>query len=324
MRTVILGGTGSIGLATARALAMRGANVTVISRNRPDDLPAGVRWRCADVADAVGLHRALADTKPDSAIHLASVLQFACDADPVRAVQVNVNGTANLLESCRALDIQRVVFGSSIAVYGHRDSTMRETDPLPASVGLYGVTKRLAEALGERYQAIYGIDFVSLRYSGVFGPGEARTAGMAKVRQTILRCALGEDVLVDDASGEERIHLTHVNDAAEATLRVLTSSYRSHSTYNVAGPLENYVSLHELHRIVCELIPSAGKVVWAGRARSLGPVDITRLQTDFGFAPTTSIREGLRLDFATRPVAATRGKLECSSAQPPSYNQRAN
>lgn len=112
----------------------------------------------------------------------------------------------------------RVVFGSSIAVYGDRADVMREDDPPSASVNLYGTTERLGEILGAQYSSLYGLQFVALRYSGVFGPSRSHSRGMSLVRQMVKDGANGKDVHIEGASGDERIHLTHVTGAAKATV----------------------------------------------------------------------------------------------------------
>jgi nucleoside-diphosphate-sugar epimerase len=310
MRTAILGGTGSIGMATAMQLAEQGVEVTLLSRRPPAALPKGVEWRPVDVSDQASVRKALSDPKPDRVVHLAALLQFASQEDPPEAARVNVDGTRHVLEACRSLRIRRVVFGSSIAVYGERSDLMRETDELPPEASLYGVTKQLAERLGERFRLDHGIQFVALRYSGIFAGGKAMSAGMARVRERILECARGGDVQIDGASGEERAHLTHVRDAAAATCAALLAEKSPpHSAYNVAGPAENYVSLRQLHALVCELVPGAGRALWSSQlARSAGPVDTSRISQDLGWRPTVALREGLQ-EMLTQ-TRSTRSRLE--------------
>lgn len=293
MRTAIVGGTGSIGLATAARLVQLCDRVTILSRRPPSALPDGVEWQCVDVIDSGTLRSVLAERKIERVAHLAALLQFACDDNPAGAVRINVDGTLNVLEACRDLGIRRVVFGSSIAVYGERADAMRETDPVPADVSLYGMTKRLGELLGERFRSSHGLEFVALRYSGIFGLGEAGSRGMAQVRQRIFECARGKDVVVEGASGDECIHLTHVNDAAEATCHALVAPALPRSIYNVAGPAGNHVSLRELHALVRALVPGAGRAIWSGRARTAGPVETRRIAEDLGWAPSISLHEGL-------------------------------
>jgi len=296
MHTAIIGGTGLIGLATAQLLCDLGHRVTVISRGRPASVHPAVRWVEGDVTDAARLRDVLGSSQPDNVVHLAAYLQFDCDHNPAKAVSVNVDGTLNALEACRLLGIARLVFGSTIAVYGERHDLMREDDPPSGNVGLYGLTKRLGEMLGERYAGLYGLRFVALRYAGVFGPGRPQGAGMSRVRQLIKQTANGADVQVEGACGEERLHLTHVTDAARATVRALQHPAPRFCVYNVGGPAGNYISLRDFHGAVKRVVPGAGSVVWSGRGRSAGPLDTSRLREDLGCVPAVTVAAGLELD----------------------------
>ena len=296
MRVAMLGGSGLIGGTTAARLASQGARVTVLSRKEPARLPADCEWRSADVVDAAGLEQSLAAARPDVVVHLAAFLQYACEQDPAQAVKVNVDGTVNVLEACRRLGVRRMVFASSIAAYGERSDLMREDDPPGARTGLYGMTKRLGEMLGERYAALHGLEFVALRYAGVFGPGEVHSPGMALVRQQIKQCALGRDVVIEGATGEEHSHLTHADDAAEATCRAVLHPKPAHRIYNVGGPPQNWITLREFYSAVRALAPGAGNAIWQGRGKGSGPVDLSRLRDDLGFTPAVTVDAGLRSD----------------------------
>ena len=299
-RVAVLGGSGLIGSATAERLAAEGCRVTILSRHAPAAQPAGCDWRGADIADAAGLHAALAALRPDVVVHLAALLQFACEQDPAQAVRVNVDGTLNVLESCRALGVRRLVFASSIAAYGERSDLMREDDPPSSRIGMYGMTKRLGEMLGARYADLHGLEFLALRYAGVVGPAEVHSPGMALVRQRIRECARGADVVVDGATGEEHSHFTHASDAAAATARAVLHPSPRHRIYNVGGPAGNWRRLVDYHAAVVALVPGAGRALWKGRGKDSGPVDLSRLSEDLGFTPSVSIEDGLRADLGIR------------------------
>ncbi len=296
MRIALIGGTGLIGTGSAEAALAAGHTITLISRTAPQSVMSGATWQGGDIADAAAIRAALEKAKPDAVLHLAAYLQFACEQNPAEAVRVNVDGTLNVLEACRQLGIPRVVFGGSIASYGERSDLMREEDPPVSATGLYGMTKRLGEMLGARYAALHGLTFISLRYGGVFGPVEVKSAGMAMVRQRIKETARGRDVAIEGASGTERSHLTHVKDAAGATLAALTHPRPAHQVYNVAGPGVNYLSLLEMHAAVRRLVPTAGKPLFNGRGKNSGPVDTARLRTDLGFTPSVTVEQGLASD----------------------------
>lgn len=298
MRVMIIGGTGLIGRATISYLRQRGAEAVVVSRRRPLNLASDVQWVECDIQNSGNTKKVIAEAAPDAILHLAALLQTACEHDPDLAVRINVEGTLNVLNAAKEAGVQRVVFGSSIAVYGQTSQIMRETGWLYNATGIYGVTKLLGEALGERFQAKFGMTFVALRYSGVYGKEEdderEQSPGMSFVRKQILKSALGNDIDIFGASGEESIHLTHVSDAAAATWLALTHPSPAHTIYNVAGPESNFLTLQELYEAVRALAPQAGRIHWKGKGKSAGRVDITRIVDDLGYRPAIQVNEGLR------------------------------
>lgn len=298
MRVAIVGGTGQIGVATASHLTSLGIETFLVSRRRPTVFPAKCRWIATDIANAASVSAALKEIRPERVINLAALLQFSCDSDPVSAVRINIDGALNVLEACSSLAVDRLVFGSSIAVYGNRSDRMQEDDATPADISFYGQTKLLGEVLGRRYEVSRGLRFLALRYSGIFGGQEAATSGMSLVRSKIQMTASGANITIHEASGAETIHLTHVADAAEATCVALLSNNPAYSIYNVAGPPQNYMSLHDFYAALKAAVPGCGNIIWSGVARAAGPVDISRLKTDLNFSPRIGVTGELLREIA--------------------------
>jgi len=297
---LVFGGTGLIGSSIVRALAGRGEHVMVASR-RPGHIGvANVEWLHCDVGQRQAVQSAFATGRPQRVVHLAAALQFECANDPSLAARVNIAGTSNVLECAREAGVERVVFGSSVAVYGERHDLMREDDPPGPSLSIYGAAKLFEERLGAAMARRGGAQFVALRYSAVFGAGSFEGRGMSRVRNMIASTFSGQDVEIADASGDEAAQLTYVSDAADATLRALDVSALGHPVYNVAGPPENYATLREFAQSVGQLSPRAGHVTFSGRAASLGRVDLSRIENDLQWTPQVRISEGLRILFGAR------------------------
>lgn len=307
MRILVIGGTGQIGSCVTELLCERGDEVFLFGRKAPKDGLAKYVGKClhwveGDVRNEKQVFDSMRAANPTAVVHLAALLQFACQTDPGLAVAVNVHGTKNVLESVCHLGVERLLFGSSVAVYGQRQDLLREDGPIGPGISLYGGTKLLGEQLGNQYAKNAGFQFLALRYCGIFGSVAPASRGMAWVRHQLERTASGESVVIEGASGNERGQLTHFEDAARATVAVLDHPNPPFRTYNVAGGTGNYVTLREFYEAIRTVAPNAGSVQFTGEGRGTGPVSVERLES-LGFRPRYSVVDGVRASLErTRPA----------------------
>ena len=127
MNVAIIGGTGFVGGYIVRDLAREGHQIVVfdLAPNRdylgdvlsPDELER-VRIVPGDVTDLPLLMRTMTDAPPDRIIHLAATLGFSSEANPLRSLRVNCEGTINIFEAALTFKASKVVWASSIAVFG--------------------------------------------------------------------------------------------------------------------------------------------------------------------------------------------------------------
>lgn len=175
---LVTGGMGFIGLHTAHQLAAAGENVLITRFNRsrsPEFLEPYVRSgqvqvTVMDVSDPFSVLEAMARNRVTSVLHLAVP---GLGAVPVgREIDVNVGGLRNVLESARALGVQRVTMASSVAVYaGSGDGPWKETDPLPvASPSATCAFKKAEEIIALHYAERTGLDVCCVRIGVVYGP----------------------------------------------------------------------------------------------------------------------------------------------------------
>ena len=120
---LVTGGRGFIGRSVCSALAVLGYDVVALDRaggDGPDrDLP--VSTIACDVRDAERVARAFRRCSPSVVVHLASLLNTASRRNPRDAMAVNIGGSLNLLEAARKFGVPRVIYGSSISVYGSQE-----------------------------------------------------------------------------------------------------------------------------------------------------------------------------------------------------------
>ena len=109
-------------------------------------------------------------------------------AQPKRYQRVNIEGTLNLLEACRAHGVRRFVFASSSSVYGaHNEVPFRESDPAVRPASPYAATKRAGELFCSTYSDLYGIATTALRFFTVYGPRQRPEMAIHKFARLIAR-----------------------------------------------------------------------------------------------------------------------------------------
>jgi UDP-glucose 4-epimerase len=297
MAVLITGGTGLIGSFVTRSLLERGEHPAILDVREPGsllrDAIGNFSFIKGEVTDGDLLVRVIRTYEVDRVIHLAALLQFDCERDPKRAIEVNVEGTLKMLEAAVPAGVKKIVFASSIGVYGPQTGDIREETFISPEFSLYGATKLLGEHLLERYRRISGIPFIALRYCGVYGPGEVRSLGMAEVIKRLESTISGRDATIEALSGDERINFTFVGDAAQATLEALFVERNIHNVFNISGGDDNYITSKKFHAIIKGQVPSAGSAIFTGKKRDQQRVDISLARKELGYSPEYSIERGI-------------------------------
>ena len=292
---LVTGGRGFIGRSVTRLLQREGYQVLALDVPTADQpytgavtaKPSGIHKRASrevscDISDPIQLQTVFESEPTGAVIHLAAVLPTAAQRDPLRATQVNVGGSLNLLELSRQFGVQRVVFGSSLSVYGTCpfDEPVSETHRATPE-DLYGAAKLYVERLGDAYRSTHGLEFTSLRIGRVVGAGghSISSAWRSKIFDE-LRTSTPIDISLPFISSE-RILLVHVDDIARMLVALLEASSPAHAVYNAS--CESIV-VADLKREVESLNPNIritlGKQGAAGNPRLL---DSSRFEREFNF-----------------------------------------
>jgi len=168
---VIVGGGGFLGANLALALRAQGAEVRAFGRTRYFDAPLkGVRWMGGTLDDMQKLSNLIDGA--DVVFHLAGTSTPAsAEANRLEDVKGSVLGTINLLDLCRTLKVDRVIFTSSGGtVYGDAPDAPFTEKTLPQPISSYGINKLSAEFYFQLYNTTYGMKNVVLRIANPFGP----------------------------------------------------------------------------------------------------------------------------------------------------------
>jgi UDP-glucose 4-epimerase len=265
MTTLVTGGKGFIGARLVRRLVEQGEPVVCF------DLK-GTPGRLSDISDRVTFVEGDAASYEDieSAIRTHGVTQIAHavffsaeergvavrpeDAEQLyRQQMVMTTGTFHVFEAARRAGIRRVMYPSSVQYHGldepwteaepvNEDSPARPTTP-------YGIGKQLCERLAQEYNRLHGMEIVSIRVSGAYGPGVR--IGARGINLIGTAGALGQRVDFPYA-GAQKVVLAHVDDIAEIFARALLGPRPPHDVYHVGG---HYVSYAEMAAIGRKLLP---------------------------------------------------------------------
>ena len=256
MTVLVLGGTGFIGRRAVRRLAERGEQVAVMDVNPQaanfDDLGSQVSVMQGDIIQFEDVIKAILASQPDRIMNLAYLLGSGDDT-PHFTMKLNVLGMDNCFEAARVSGIDKVVYASSVAVSGQQssfgDRMVNEDDPLHGS-SQYAMHKRFNEFQAAQFNEVYGMSIVGIRPANVTGPDKVR--GSTDHVQCVTLPAAGEPVSFPK---KDYMRLpVHVDDVAEAFVRVTLADSTHHSLYNTGGIP---VSMGDLADIVRGFLPDA-------------------------------------------------------------------
>lgn len=290
---LVTGAEGFVGRVLTRLLEDSGRKVIALdmrAENFPNETHA-TKVVC-DIRHREELESVFRRERINEIVHLAAILPTAAQKDPVRATEVNVAGSLHLLEMARKFNVRRVVFGSSVSVYGTwaADRVVSEDDrATPEDV--YGAAKLYVEQIGKAYADSQGMEFVSLRIGRVLGPGaQSKTSAW---RSEIFELVGSQQPVHIPLpyTGSERVLVVHVEDAAAMLVKLLQAPRPAHFVYNAVC---ESVLVSDLKKQVEGL--NGNITVWLGDGYALGNprlLDSSRFQREFGFQ-TSSVVEWLK------------------------------
>ena len=229
MKAIVTGGAGFIGSNLVDRLLSDGHEVIVID-NESSDANEQFYWNSAaknykyDILDYEST-RPLYDGV-DVVFHLAAEARIQpCIINPLKAVQVNALGTATVLQCAREAGVGRVIYSSTSASYGLKNTPpLKETMPTDC-LNPYSVSKVSGEELCKMYTKLYGLETVIFRYFNVYGERQPIKGQYAPVIGIFLRQKKSGEPMTIVGDGNQRRDFTHVSDVVEAN--ILASKMKS-------------------------------------------------------------------------------------------------
>jgi UDP-glucose 4-epimerase len=303
-RILVTGGAGTIGSNLVDLLVDRDAAEVVVldnlvrgrHANLAAALPSGrVTLVEGDIRDVDTVRKATEGA--ELVFHLAAIRITQCAEEPRLANEVLVDGTFNVLEAAVAAGVEKVVASSSASVYGLAETFPTDERHHPYNNDtFYGAAKAFNEGMLRSFHAMYGLDYVALRYFNVYGPRMDIHGLYTEVLiRWMERIENGEPPLIL-GDGNQTMDFVDVRDIARANL-LAAESELTDEVFNVASATET--SLKELAQALLEAMDRPDLAPVHGPARAVNGVtrrlaDVSAARERLGFTAEIDLRTGLR------------------------------
>lgn len=234
MHAIITGGAGFIGSHLADRLLAAGWNVRIIdneSTGKRGNVPRKARYFRGDIRDKRALAKAFSG-RTDVVFHLAAqVSNILSYADPSEDVTTNVLGTLNVLDECVKRGIPRLLYASSMALYGQPKRMPVGEDAPCEPLSFYGISKLAAEqymfATAARKDLKRSLHVTGVRMFNVYGPRQSLTNKYQGVISVFIANVLGGEPITLFGSGRQKRDFVYIDDVVDAWIRCVREP-RSH------------------------------------------------------------------------------------------------
>lgn len=296
MKILVTGGAGFIGSNLVERLLRDGHEVVVVdnlSTGRRSNVLSDAHWYEMDIRDP-RLSRVFEQERPEIVSHHAAQLDVRVSVrDPLFDADVNIIGSLRLLDLCVRSGVRKVMSASTGgAVYGDGYIPASERD-MPMPISPYGAAKLSVEHYLHCYYAIYGLEYVALRYANVYGPRQSADGEAGVVAIFIHKLLAGEPVTIH-GDGEQTRDYVYVGDVIDANLRTMRPGLIG--TFNIGTGVETSVNtlFERLGAIISGDVRAAHGPGKPGEQRR-SVLDCTRARTELGWVPAVELGRGLEL-----------------------------
>lgn len=278
--------------------------------------PEGVNYQFVkgDIADKATIDSIFEQYKPAVVVNLAAQAGVRYSiTNPDAYIQSNLIGFYNILEACRNHPVEHLVYASSSSVYGSNKKVPYSTDDkVDNPVSLYAATKKSNELMAHAYSKLYNIPSTGLRFFTVYGPAGRPDMAYFGFTNKLVR---GDTIQIFNYGNCMR-DFTFVDDIVEGVVRIMQGAPEKkqgedglplppYAVYNIGNNnpenLLNFVDILQQELIRAKVLPGDYDFDAHKKLVPMQPGDVpttyadtSALERDFGFKPSTSLREGLR------------------------------
>ena len=266
------------------------------------------------IADKDLIEQLFIDNKIDVVVNLAAQAGVRYSiTNPDSYIESNLIGFYNILEACRHHEVEHLVYASSSSVYGSNKKIPYSTDDkVDNPVSLYAATKKSNELMAHAYSKLYNIPSTGLRFFTVYGPAGRPDMAYFGFTDKLVK---GETIKIFNYGNCQR-DFTYVDDIVEGVIRVMQHAPEKklgedelpvppYTIYNIGNNkpenLLDFVTILQEELVRAKVLPADYDFEAHKELVPMQPGDVpityadtTPLEQDFGFKPSTPLREGLR------------------------------
>ena len=276
----------------------------------------GGKWNFikGNLADKELIEKLFKENRPDVVVNLAAQAGVRYSiTNPDVYIESNIIGFYNILEVCREFPVEHLVYASSSSVYGSNQKVPYSTDDkVDNPVSLYAATKKSNELLAHSYSKLYNIPSTGLRFFTVYGPAGRPDMAYFGFTNKLIK---GETIEIFNFGNCKR-DFTYVDDIVEGVKRVMQCAPEKQNgedglplppyrVYNIGNSnpenLLDFVDILQQELVNAGVLPKDYDFEAHKKLVPMQPGDVpvtfadtSALERDFGFKPSTSLREGLR------------------------------
>lgn len=268
-----------------------------------------------DIADKKFIDEIFQGYSPEIVVNLAAQAGVRYSiTNPDAYIQSNLIGFYNILEACRHYSVEHLVYASSSSVYGTNKKVPYSTDDkVDNPVSLYAATKKSNELMAHAYSKLYNIPSTGLRFFTVYGPCGRPDMAYFGFTDKLVK---GESIKIFNYGNCKR-DFTYIDDIVEGVVRVMQHTPEKqtgkdglpippYKVYNIGNNhpenLLDFVTILQEELIRAEVLPADYDFEAHKQLVAMQPGDVpvtyadtTPLEQDFGFKPSTPLRDGLRV-----------------------------
>ncbi|MFA6094469.1 MAG: NAD-dependent epimerase/dehydratase family protein [Candidatus Paceibacterota bacterium] len=291
IKVVVTGGAGFIGSNLTDALVEKGFDVHVVdnlSEGKRKNVHKKAHLHVADICNFTALKKLFKGA--DYVFHLAAMprVQYSIE-HPQETNEVNIGGTINVLEACRASGVKKLIYSASSAAYGDQTKMPLVEGMLASPKSPYGLQKYVGELYCKTWSEVYGLSTVSLRYFNAYGPRQSEEGAYALVIARFLKQHREGKKMTITGDGTQTRDFTHVRDIVQANILAMGSDKVGKGEVINIGSGQN-ISVNE----IAKLIGGPAEHIPARLEPKHTLADNSRARKLLGWKPSMKIEEGIR------------------------------